>query len=96
MGRDDNEGQELMRRQVQSAVAAGMRAAISDPALMEQFWTAAFSAMQQHASREAGKWVLWSLGGLVKRALTFVALGLIVYKLGGWSAVSALGKALFP
>ncbi len=72
---------------IEVATAAGVKAAIADPAT----WTAGFAALQdalgQAAARESGKWLIGWLGWLFKRAVGFcVVLGALYYT-GGLTAV---------
>jgi len=80
------------RAMVRDAVADGIRAAVSDPAL----WGEALSAMQAHAQQQAGGWLFGWLRMLASKALLFVVVGLGVYALGGWSALAAFFKTTAP
>lgn len=77
---------------IKHAVADGIKAAVSDP----QMWAAAMSAMQAHAEKQAGGWLLGGLRTLASKAAMFIAIGVGVYWLGGWSALVALFKTGGP
>jgi hypothetical protein len=79
---------------VKQAVAAGIREVLADEEQLATFWGAAFKALQAQAQVQTGRFLLGSIGALAKRIGLFVALGLIVYSLGGWTAVSKLWHAL--
>lgn len=72
-----------------AAVAQGLREAISDPS----FWKAASEAMQQHAKSEAGGWLLGSVRALLSKLFLFLLAGMLIYSVGGWSALLAFFKA---
>jgi hypothetical protein len=82
------QGQALQPEDVSGAVADGIRAAVSDPAM----WAAAVEAMQTHAKTEAGGWLLRVIKGALSKALLFAVVGLAVYSIGGWSALASLFK----
>lgn len=81
--------QPLTTENLSAAVSQGLRDAISDPA----FWKAASEAMQQHAKSEAGGWLIGSIRAVISKAVLFLLAGLLVYSVGGWSALVALFKA---
>lgn len=58
------------------------------------FWGAGFDLLQEQASAQAGRLVIGGLGALVRRVSTFVVLGLLVYSIGGWSALTKLWNAV--
>lgn len=75
---------------MRDAVAEGIRAAVSDPAL----WTAAGNAMQQRAASATGGWLIGGARAAISRAGWLVFIGLGVYMVGGWAALAAAWKAL--
>lgn len=76
----------LMRQAVKDGVAE----VLTDRATIDAFWSAAFDVMQRRATVQTGKFVLGGVRAAAHRAAWFVALGLVVYSLGGWTAVSKL------
>ncbi len=70
------------------AVAKGIREAISDPAT----WAAVFSMAHREAAGGLGRFGISTVWGAMRWMLRFVVLGLVVYAVGGWSALSALFK----
>ena len=81
----------LMRR----AVADGMREVITDPEAMDAVWSSAARSLQRSAKERAGGLVLGAMSGLVSKLALFLALGGIVYAIGGWAALGKLWAALF-
>lgn len=80
------------REIVRDAVAEGIRVAVSDPKL----WADALRAMQTHAQTEAGGWMFGWLRAIASKALLFAVVGLGVYAIGGWTALTALFKTTTP
>jgi len=76
------------------AVAAGLKNAVTeDTAVL--FWSAGLTALRKTAAEHTGRFVLGGLRGLLSKLGLFLALGSLVYALGGWSALAGLWKALF-
>ena len=73
---------------IQAAVADGIKAAVSDPAM----WAAAMRAMQHHAQAEAGGWLFGGLKAMFSRAAWMLVIGLGIYLIGGWTALAAFFK----
>lgn len=82
------------RQAMRDAVAEGIRDVLSDEESVAAFWTGAFDHLQALAQRQTGRMLLGSLSAIVRRILLFIALGLIVYAIGGWSAIEKLWHAL--
>ena len=79
---------------VKLAVSEGIRDVLTDEAAVAAFWSAAFKQLQSQAQQQTGKVLLGGLATITKRIALFLALGLIVYSLGGWAAVAKLWHAL--
>lgn len=77
---------------IKTAVADGIKTALSDPAM----WAAAMRAMQHHAQTEAGGWLFGGLKALASRIAWFLVIGLGIYLIGGWSALVAFFKTGGP
>lgn len=84
---------DYLDRRVASAVQEGIKAAMTGESA-KAFWGAGFELLQEQASAQAGRWVIGGLGALVRRVSTFVVLGLLVYSIGGWSALTKLWNAV--
>lgn len=80
---------EAMRAHVAEAVAEGIRAAVSDPAL----WESAGKAMRAQAQSAAGGWLLGGIGAVGRRLGWVLVIGGGIYLLGGWGALIAFVKA---
>lgn len=78
----------LTATDVREAVAQGMREAVADP----DFWSAAYSAMQQRAQQEAGGWLLGGLKAAAARVGWLVLAFASIYMLGGWAGLLAFIK----
>ena len=81
---------EEMAAVMRDAVAEGIRAAVSDPAL----WSAAGDAMQQQATKAAGGWLFSGLRAAMSRIGWVLVIGLAVYMVGGWTALVKAWHAL--
>ena len=77
-----------LEQAITEAVAAGIRQAVSDPAM----WDAAGKAMREQAQSAAGGWLIGGVRALITRLAWVVAILVGVYLLGGWGAVVALVK----
>jgi len=86
--------EQQLRDAVREAMTEGMRAAMTDREAMGQFWDAAFEQLQARAQQQTGRLLLGGLGALARKATLFLALGLIVYTLGGWAGLVKLWHAL--
>lgn len=86
---------EYLRSHMREAVTHGLKDALIDEQALKTFWDSAFVALREQATRQTGVVVIGGLVATVKKALLFVLLGLLVYALGGWSAVSLWWKALW-
>lgn len=71
---------------IEQAVAAGIRAALSDATT----WDAAARAMREHAQSAAGGWLIGGLITLAKRAAWIALFCVAAYQFSGWSGVASL------
>jgi hypothetical protein len=81
---------------VRQAVAEGVRDALNDPATTDMFCANVLASMQKRAAHQTGRMLLGGLIGIAKRALAFLALGLILYNIGGWALIVKTYKAVLP
>lgn len=84
-----SENREELEKAITEAVAAGIRQAVSDPAM----WESAGKAMREQAQSAAGGWLIGGLRALATRAAWAVVIVAAVYALGGWGAVATLFKS---
>lgn len=84
-----------MRDLMRDAVREGLRESVDDETI-ERFWAGALRILQRQATERAGRFVLGGVVGLLRRGALFVMLGWLVYALGGWTALAALAKVLWP
>lgn len=78
-----------MAKVMADAVADGIKAAVSDPAM----WTAAGEAMQQRAATATGGIVLGGLKAMFSRFFLIILIAGTIYAVGGWAALTAAWKA---
>ena len=83
-----------LREVMRDAVREGVRDLVTEETIAA-FWSGGLTMLQQQAAQHAGRFVLGGLWGLFRKASLFLLLGGAVYALGGWTALAALGKALF-
>lgn len=82
-----------LREEMGEAFERGLKHAMSSDNA-RQFVRAMLTEAQNMATEKTGQMVGSAVMALAKRALLFIFLGSIVYALGGWSALAALGKFL--
>lgn len=80
---------EMLHHEMPNAVSAGIRTAVSDPAL----WADLRKAFVAQAHQEAGGWLIGGLKMFFGKILLFVVVGMIVYMWGGWSALVGFFKS---
>lgn len=81
---------------VRTAVAEGIRDVLKDKGAVDLFWSAAYEQLHQSAAKNTGRFVLGSLRALMVRGGTLLLLGMLIYNLGGWTAVAKLWQTIFP
>ena len=83
-----------MEERIAAAVGSGIKSVMTEDTAAA-FWAAGLSVLQKQATQHAGRFVLGGLVGVVRKLGLFLTLGVIVYAMGGWSALAALFKVLF-
>lgn len=86
---------EYLELRIAEAVKQGMREVLTDKEVVGQFIGAAVENFQKKASERTGEFVLGGIKAAVHKAAWFVGLGLVVYSIGGWSAVAKLWHTLW-
>ena len=81
----------LPQQQMADAGRAGLIEALHD----ERTWAAAAAGIRTSAHREAGNILVDALSGAFRKAMMFAVAGLLVYWVGGWSALAAVWHAVF-
>lgn len=81
----------LTPQDVATAVRDGITAALSDPAT----WAAAVGGMRASTEEHAGRWMVGAVWSVVRKLAFFTLAGLVVYSIGGWSALSAVWKSIW-
>ena len=76
---------------ISKAMRDGFVAALHDDAT----WAAAAKGIRNSAHREAGNILVGALSGVFKKVTLFSVAGLLVYWIGGWSALAAVWHAVF-
>lgn len=74
---------------IRKGVATGLAMALERP----ETWKAAAKGMRAAAEKEAGSLLLKWMVSALKKGVFFTVAGLVVYSIGGWSALVALWKA---
>lgn len=77
------------------AMPEAIREIVTDEKTMSLFWSAAFDSLQAAAQKHTGRILFSGLKALASRAMLFVALGLIVYSIGGWTALVKLWSVIW-
>lgn len=83
-----SEDRAKLEQAITEAVAAGIRQAVSDPAM----WESAGKAMREQAQSAAGGWLLGGIRALLNRAGWIALIVAGIYTIGGWSSVVAFIK----
>jgi hypothetical protein len=86
----ENEG-----RATRLALAQTIKDVISDEQAMDNLWSSAFSSLQRSAQDHTGRILFGGLKALASRLMLFVSLGLIVYAIGGWTALLKLWSIIW-
>lgn len=81
----------LTPQDVAGAVRDGITAALSDPAT----WAAAAGGVRASTERHAGQWMVSAVWSLMRKLAFFALAGMLVYSIGGWSALSATWHAIW-
>lgn len=88
---DDVAQAALTPKDVAAAVRDGITAALADPAT----WAAAVGGMRASTEEHAGRWMVGAVWSVVRKLALFTLAGLVVYSIGGWSALSAVWKSIW-
>jgi len=82
-------GQMPNAEQIGQAVAMHLRTMLRDP----DTWADASEGMSEAAQRQAGRWLIGGVRKGLSKLAWVVVIGLVVYQLGGWTALLALLKS---
>lgn len=88
---DDVAQAALTPQQVAAAVRDGITAALADPAT----WAAAMGGMRASTEEHAGRWMVSAVWSVIRKLALFTLAGVVVYSVGGWSALAAAWKAVW-
>ncbi len=80
----------MLPEMIREGTAQGLQSALAQP----ETWVAVAKGFREAARREAGTAVLNGLAALARKLLLFLAIGGLVYWIGGWAALAGLWKAL--
>lgn len=83
-----------VKHEVKQAMDEWARDVLFTRANMEVFWGTAFEVLQDKAQEHTGKFVVASIGGLLRKLTVFLVLGGLVYIFGGWSALVGFFKSI--
>lgn len=84
-----------IRKEVKQAMTEWTRETLLSKETLEHFWGTAFDVLQEKAQEHTGKFVVASIGGLLRKLSVFILLGALVYSAGGWTALVNLFKHAF-
>lgn len=79
---------------ISQGLTDGLRHAAADPELIDVLMSRVADAFTKRATEASGRMVIGGVLGAMRRGIWIALLSLLVYSLGGWSAVSALWKYL--
>lgn len=80
-----------LRVELTAALQQGIISAASDP----DTWAAAIRGMRSATERHAGRLMFGVVWGTLRRVAAIVAIGMLIYSIGGWTALSGLLKSAF-
>lgn len=86
---------EHTKQAVREGIIEGIKAAINDDSIVEAYWSQGLKVAKKQATQQAGSILVDGLGAFFKRAFQFAILGMLVYAVGGWTALAGLFKLLF-
>lgn len=86
---------ELTQQAVAEGIKQGIREAIEDEEIVSAYWSKGIAVAKRTARDQAGAILFSSLGEIFKRVAQFAMLGMLVYAVGGWSALAGFIKVLF-
>ena len=75
-------------------IARALQQAIMAAAQSPETWSAALTGAKAATSNHAGRVVLGALGALASRALLVLVIGMLVYSVGGWTALAKVWNAV--
>ncbi len=85
-----------VKGKTKEALSEAIREAMRDKDACAVFWGSAGDALMNYGQQQTGKLVIGGIKGVVSRLGMFMVLGLIVYSVGGWAALAAVWKAIWP
>lgn len=80
--------EDLMEKAAARGMREGIRAAIQDDELVEAFWNKGMQVAKQQAKLGAGSLLFDSFSGFFKGIWKIVAVGMIIYYVGGWDLLA--------
>lgn len=85
---------EKMHEQQAEAMAAAMRATVTDPVVVRSVMDEVAKAAQERATAAAGRGVWWLIKSAASRWLVIVLIVFMAAKFLGWDAAARIGKFL--
>lgn len=82
-------------RATRLALGQTIKDVIADDEAMDNLWSSAFNSLQRSAQTHTSRVLFSGLKAIASRMMLFVALGLIVYSIGGWSALVKLWSVVW-
>ncbi len=84
---------ELLRSEMKSAVAEGLKEAMN-PQAAKAFWTVGVEVLQEQATVQTGRFILGGMKAAAKRLLWLTVFLTAMYALGGWQLFVTVWKAV--
>lgn len=85
---------QITNEAVKNGIKDGLKEAINEETA-SAFWAAGFNALQKQATNHAGRFVIGGITGIFSKLFTFLALGGLVYAIGGWAALAKMWHGLW-
>lgn len=85
---------DYLEQRLTAALTKAVKSSIDEEAAKE-FWGAGLKVLREQATEHTGRFVLGGLWGLARKLGMFLALGGVVYAIGGWSALAKLWSVIF-
>ena len=75
-------------------ITQALQTAIAQAASNPDTWAAAVAGARKATESHAGRWLVGSLWAVTRKGIVIVTLGMLIYSVGGWSALSATLKSM--
>lgn len=80
---------------MQTAIDSSLEKKLN-PATARMIWEEGFKLLRENAAKETGKWLFRSVGNVLRNLGLLAFIGLAIYWVGGWTALSKFLSAISP